>query len=123
MDIQSKLLAFAGLHEVAELLDLNDEYEKQNELAAYCRSVGKPFLVKTYFRHLLNCEACGIMTAEAQLHFEVPSQPLEEAASPPDFTSPSGYFYAIKLSTLHGILTHGKPMPKKLQELLSRVRT
>jgi hypothetical protein len=41
-----------------------------------------------YFRHRLKCEACGVETAEAQFHFEDPSQPLEEAACAPDFQPP-----------------------------------
>lgn len=123
MDIQSKLLSFVSLYEVAELLDPVNSYEKQNELAAYCRAAGKPFLVKVLVRHRFSCQACGIETAEALLHFEDPPRPPEEVASPSEFHSPSGYSYGTELSTLHDILTHGNAMPKKLQELLSRVRT
>jgi hypothetical protein len=91
MEIQSKILSFASLYEAAHLFDPVNSYEKQEELVAYCRSAGKPFLRKMLVRHLFKCEVCGIQTAEAYLHFEAPSQPLAEDTSPPDSHSPSGH--------------------------------
>ena len=123
MEIQGKLLSFASLYEVAGLLDPVNSYEKQDELAAYCRSTGKPFLITMPYRHRFKCEVCGIQMGEAALHFEAPSGPPEEVTSPLGSHPPSGYSYGIQLSTLHGILAHGKAMPDKLQELFSRVRT
>jgi hypothetical protein len=123
MEIQGKLLSFASLYEVAGLLDPVNSYEKQNELAAYCRSAGKPFLVKMLYRHRFRCKACGIEMGEAALHFEAPSPSPEEATSPSGSQPSSGYSCGIQLSTLHGILAHGDAMPDKLQELFSRVRT
>jgi len=123
MEIQSKILSFPSLYEAADLLDPANLYEKQDELVAYCRSSGKPFLYKMPVRCLFDCGTCGIRTAEAHLHFEVPSRLSEELTSLHDPHSPSGYFYDIKFSTLHAILAHGKPMPKKLQKFFSRLRT
>lgn len=123
MEIQSKILSFANLYEAAHLLDPINLYEKQDELVSHCRSSGRPFLVTMPVRHQFKCEVCGIQMGEAHLRFEDPSHSLEEVTSPSDSHSLSGRSCGIELSTLHGILAHGKPMPKKLQDLLSRVRT
>src|SRR3712207_1762913 len=105
MDINLKILSFADLYEPAHLLDPAHGYEKQDELRAYCRSAGKPFLYKLPFRHRWRCPACGIETGEVHLHFEDPSQPLDELmeglTTGPD--DPAGYFCPIDFTTLHSI--------------------
>ena len=123
MEIEYKILSFTDLYEAADLLDPANSYEKQNELAAYCRSAGKPFLTKVLVRHRFKCAVCGIQMGEAYLCFEDPSQPPQEDIPPAGPHTPSSYICPINLSELHGILAHGKAMPKELEEILSRVRT
>ena len=125
MDIQSKVLTFADIYGAAHLLDPAHVYEKQDELRAYCRSAGKPFLYQIPVRHRLKCKACGVETGEVHLYFEDPSQPLDELmealSTHPD--PAAGYFCPINFTTLHGIIVHGEAMPEDLRKLFSRVRT
>lgn len=123
MDFQSKFLSFANLHEAALILDPLNVYEKQDELVAYCRSAGKPFLTTMPVRHRFKCDVCGIEMGEALLCFEDSSQPLQEDIPRGLPYTPSGFICPINLSALHGILAHGKTMLKDLEEILSRVQT
>ena len=56
------------------------------------------------------------------LHFEDPNQLLAVSPNPGMWSVPVGAYADISRSKLHGILVHGKPMPKELGDLFAGVR-
>ncbi len=121
MEIEEKLLAFRSAYEAAHLLEPVNIYRKQEEMVAKCRALKKQFLASMPVRHRFKCEVCGIEMGEVELHFEDPAQPLANGSTFTYFGTPAGLFLYTDLSTIHGALCHGKPIPETLQVLLSNV--
>lgn len=123
MEIEEKLFAFIDAYQISHLLDPVNIYRKQEEIVAKCRALKRPFLASMPVRHRFKCEVCGIEMGEVELHFEDPSQPIGNDSTFTYFGSPAGQFLYTDLSTIHGVLVHGKPMAEIFHALFANVRT
>lgn len=120
--IDTKLQDFANLLEIARRRAPDAAYEKQRELVARYRAEGRAFLASMPVRHRFRCPQCGVETAEVEMHFEDPAQPLSSAASAGMWGQPAGRHFSTKFSLLHSMLEHSIEIPAALSELLRGVR-
>lgn len=118
MEPSTALLSFANLLETADMCALGKSYEKQEELIAHCREVGRAFLASMPVRHRFRCPTCGVETTEVELHFEDPKQSPSGPTLPGMWGTPIGRHFGIDLSVLHNMLSHGQELPSEFATLL-----
>jgi hypothetical protein len=121
MNPETALLSFVDLLQAAHLCALGKSYEKQEAFVVECREARRAFLASMPMRHRFHCSACGVQTAEVELHFEDPKQTLSGLASPGRWGTPIGRHFRVDLSALHNMLSHGRELPEEFATLLKSV--